>query len=64
MKLLTIKSFFKRFTVAQLKDKLVNAEIELYQRSQSVFLGERIGVVLSGSIEIRHHKNVDPKSKR
>ena len=32
LKLLMIKSFFKRFTAEQLKDKLAVSEIELYQR--------------------------------
>lgn len=35
------------------------ADVELYGRDQVVFLKDRIGIVTSGSVEIRRHQNND-----
>ena len=38
---------------------LKRAEVELYEKEQIIFLNDRIGVVTSGSLEIRRHNNND-----
>ena len=63
-KLLSNKSFFRRFKSLQSVEKqamyediLRRAEVELYGKEQVIFLNDRIGVVTSGSAEIRRHNN-------
>ena len=60
------KKFFKRFStltkldnIAVFDNVLRKAEIELYSKDMVVFLKGRIGIVTSGSIEIRRHNNED-----
>lgn len=62
--LLASKSFFKRFKnlcsvgkQAIYEEILRRAEVELYGKDQVIFLNDRIGVVTSGSVEIRRHNN-------
>lgn len=63
--LLRRKSFFKRFNnlVAGsnnkiLYDKIIeNAQVELYAKDQVIFLRDRVGIVVQGSVEIRRHNN-------
>ena len=35
------------------------AHIELYGKNQIVFLKDRVGIVMMGSVEIRRHNNTD-----
>jgi hypothetical protein len=57
------KSFFKRFAVLMPQNREVyervikQADVELYAKDQPIFLNNRVGVVLMGSVEIRRHSN-------
>ena len=62
--LLNSKSFFKRFSDIKSSvnrkiygEILHRAEVELYQKDQTVFLRDRVAVVTMGSIEIRRHND-------
>ena len=33
------------------------ADVELYAKDQPIFLNDRVGVVLMGSVEVRRHSN-------
>ncbi len=59
------KSFFKRFinlpkesnSYKLFRSIVERATVELYGKDQVVFLRDRIGIVVMGSIEIRKHNN-------
>ena len=63
--LLNSRAFFKRFTHLTERDQLVynnimrHAQIELFGKNQIVFVKDRVGIVMMGSVEIRRHSNND-----
>ena len=62
--LLDTKPFFKRFIDLPEDDREIytaaierESQIELYRKEQPVFLKNRIGIVMMGSVEVRLHNN-------
>eukprot|EP00347_Sterkiella_histriomuscorum_P021543 403333609 len=49
------KSFFKRFQTNEMEEYLSKASVERFQKDDLVFLNNRVGVVLNGSIMVRSH---------
>jgi hypothetical protein len=57
LKLLTTKSFFKRFSQEQLKSTMKNAAVDFYPKDAVVFKKGRIGVITSGQVMFCKHPN-------
>lgn len=67
MTLISNKPFFKRFNNLktaehqnEYRNIIKNAEVELYNKDQPIFLKNRVGIVAMGSVELRCHdgKNI------
>jgi len=53
--LLKTKYFFRRFKRKQLETTLQDVKIQTYKRGEIVYLDQRVGVIVNGSVHVKNH---------
>lgn len=57
LNLLRYEPFFKRFDIKTLSNFLGNIKPEIFQNNDLVFLDNRVGVIVHGSVRIKNHSD-------